>query len=386
MYIYETPMLRGDFAARLWDHSVGFARSTFLPNQFEPTYLRDSLLDIFSAFGSSSEMPSVRVYVDNGQRFDLFDAARRVASDQPLACHNAERRLAKTLSADQFCLTVNGLTKWSAAIDRFVCVDLIAPFLEASGWRGRGVDTYSFIGNYGFTPFGIHDDNDHSLLMHLGPAPKHVWIIPRQKYLEHRGDKTSSFDYACYERLAERYVLHPGDAVFIAMGDFHVFRSDDFSATLGVTFFPSSVVSHARDLMEEVLQHQQLQALDITAIAAEFLTAERWMQMRRDSNMQLTTLPRLHSAVPSDTDVLVRPAHHRLLVMEDGDKLSIFARGRNFSVRCSKPVRRLLQKINDSATVSVRDLCRSQEDVSIEAVRHIVQVLSRWSFLVFDRS
>lgn len=374
-------MLRDDFAKDLWTGTAGFIQNVRLIGQLdEPNNLLEWVLEAFTSISESAELPALRVYVDNGQRFDLFDAGRLVGLDGPMERSTAEARIRASLGHKRFCMTLNGLTKWSSNLDRFVCAELIEPLFQLSGWRGRGVDTYSFIGNYGFTPFGIHDDNDHSLLIHLGPAPKSVWIIPRDKYLAHHGNSTSAFNYAKYEGIATRYVLQAGDVVFIPMGDFHVFCTDDFSVTLGVTFFPSNPASRIRDALEEALLLAEGQQYEPASISTSLPVALQFVELRRESNGHITTLPTLCEISFDDLDVLIRPPHHRLLLHEHGRNLTIFARGRDLSVKANPALRRLVEQINLLQSTSVLSLCDTEPSLEPDVIRYITRILTRWRF------
>src|SRR5699024_5439563 len=137
-----------------------------------------------------------------------------------------------TIGEDKYTVTFNGITKWNNEFHELVTNEVINPIVDNIGVPLSGIDTYAFMANHGYTPFGVHDDLDHSLIFHIGPKPKHVWIWPRDKYLTLAGNDNRLFDFNHLEKHAVKYTLEPGDCLFILKGDFHVFKNNGFSAFL----------------------------------------------------------------------------------------------------------------------------------------------------------
>lgn len=214
----------------------GMTHHALLPGFWrEAAILRELVLSCFEEFGDrQGETPVLRIFVDRGLRYDL----------QPRLLEGVSRRgrsfeswIQRQIGYEKFCLTLNGVTRWSEPLHRLLQKRFINPLIAAFGAPIGGIDFYCFVGNYGPTPFGIHNDAEHSLLLHLGPDPKTVYLWPRRKFekLQHRKPQKQYI-----KSQAITYKLKTGDLMFIPKGDYHVLESRRFSVSLGCSLFPAT--------------------------------------------------------------------------------------------------------------------------------------------------
>ena len=150
--------------------------------------------------------------------------------------------------SEPVCLAFNEVDTWNQELADILYAELTAP-LTAHGAEPRaGVDWYSFIGESGWTPFGIHDDPESSMIFHLGPAPKRVWVWdgPPPPTLPH--GRRISLDFAELLPAAREFVLEPGDFLSIPAYRLHVFENVGPSVFLGLTIYPRD----ARDELTEL--------------------------------------------------------------------------------------------------------------------------------------
>lgn len=238
---------------------------------------------------SPQELPRVRAWVDGGQRYTITDDIVRLAG-QPMPL---PRRLAQAAGADFYCVTFNGLTAWCPEFAEEMQRETLAPLFAGLGGAPRaGCDFYTFFGNYGYTPFGVHDDTDQSLLWHLGPGVKTAYVWPRAEYQALTGGTLSTTDHQALLPHARRYQLAPGDLLFIPQGDFHILETRDFSATLGLTLFPD-------DPMLECTEGLRMMAPDaatLDAIGGQALTLDELRRLRQlalESNGHIISSPSL---------------------------------------------------------------------------------------------
>lgn len=199
---------------------------------------RGLVAEAFGAFAGRGVPAAVRVFIEGALRFDL---GLRVITGAPAPGTEAgfARWLDRLAGHRRFCVTLNGLTRWSEALHRCVHEDIAHPLFQAAGPPPGGAELYVFAGNHRSTPFGAHADDEHTVLLHLGPGPKVAYVWPRRVYLQERGSALPSFDYARLRRSAQRYRLQTGDLLFIPRGDFHVLECRGFSLMLGLSLFPA---------------------------------------------------------------------------------------------------------------------------------------------------
>lgn len=280
------------WAARLVAESNRLTTATYI-SQALPAHsqILSWVSDMFVHF-SEQELPRVRAWVDGGQRYTITDALVKLARRPELAL---AERLALASGADSYCITFNGLTAWCPIFALEMQREMLSPlFRELSGAPRAGTDFYSFFGNYGYTPFGVHDDTDQSLLWHLGPATKIAYVWPRLDYQRLTGGTLSTLDYQSLLPHARRYELFPGDLLFIPQGDFHLLETRDFSATLGLTLFPDDPALEC----SEGLRLLAPDAGTLESISRDSLTLESLCSLRRlalESNGHVITSPCLRT-------------------------------------------------------------------------------------------
>ncbi|MBS9434101.1 hypothetical protein EAE92_16425 [Photorhabdus hainanensis] len=343
---------------------------------------------MFTRF-SQIEQPRVRSWVGGGQRYTITDALISLASQTDLTLN---QRLAKANESDEFCVTFNGLSAWSPFFAEQMQKNMLTPLFEAIGSAPNcGVDFYAFFGNYGYTPFGVHDDIDQSLLWHLGPASKIAFVWPRDKYIELSGGMLSTTDYEALLPHALRYELQPGDLLFIPMGDFHILETRQFSATLGLTLFPDNVQLESA----EGLRLFAPDAKSFAAVAEQPISLRELAQLRRlavRSNGFIITPPELSTvmAAPVDEAELRRGTLRihpccPLLCMSLGNRQALLVRRRVIWGRPNELFATLCELLNSGERVPYEVLERSVTGkVNSAAVAELVRTIVRLGGLLIE--
>jgi len=230
--------VKDNWAAELLEKSNKLSKTTYFPNVF--TGHEESLNNISNMFlkFNTLEVPQIRAWVDGGQRYTVIDKLIELTEQKD---KSLIKRLADATDSNEFCVTFNGLTSWCTNFAKKTQKEILDPLFKIFGDSSKfGTDFYTFFGNYGYTPFGVHDDTDHSLLWHLGPSSKKAYIWPREIYESITGGTLATQDYETLLPHALSFTLEPGDLLFIPSGDFHILETTDFSVTLGLTIFPES--------------------------------------------------------------------------------------------------------------------------------------------------
>lgn len=138
--------------------------------------IRDFAAECFEKFDCDKNLPKLRVFKDRGQRGDLQLALLRSAKRSEEDIPDWVNRV--TGVEREYCLVVNGISKWSGSLHDFVFSNLIQPIVREFGAYSKPFDAYLFAGYYDFTPFGVHYDWEDSILLHLGPSRKTAYYWP----------------------------------------------------------------------------------------------------------------------------------------------------------------------------------------------------------------
>ncbi|MFI2740852.1 hypothetical protein [Streptomyces sp. NPDC018711] len=235
------------------EHAPDFARTVFLPGLVsDPGHLA-RLIDDSLRTATRRAPGDLRLRAFRPGAFDYRLTKRFV--DTPLADEeSAVDWLARTADGDEECLAVNDISSWNLDLAAEVARLLGELVTDGTHELPSGTDAYTFVAHSGWTPFGIHKDSEPSLIFHLGPSPKEVWVWHDNPF-DASGITPSpsfgriTFDIEEHLASAERHLLQPGDFLCIPQDTYHVFRNLGPSAFLGLTLYPV----RARPLITEAL-------------------------------------------------------------------------------------------------------------------------------------
>lgn len=238
----------------LLDESNGLTRPTRVKGVISPKKLEIYLalfgrvLGEYGQRGKATE--GMKLFVD-GRR----DPARlnAVMKETPRDGEPLADWAGRVFGGEAFGMVLTYLENYSNDLSRTVARD-IAPLLLRTGLPLRGLDILLFMGNYGFTPFGVHKDNpgEEGFLFHIGPGIKTFYLWETERFLELSGGK--EFYPRPEEILAEatRYELEPGDLMFFPSETYHVADTPDFSASMVLDFLRPSPFAFKRLIAERM--------------------------------------------------------------------------------------------------------------------------------------
>jgi len=144
----------------------------------------------------------------------------------------------------------------------------ISPLLNQVGTPLLGVNFTIFIGNYGWTPLGIHTDapGESVTHFHLGPGAKTMYTWNNKEYEDLAGDK--KFNNKNVEKFLPYANVHPfeeGDLYYMPPNEFHIGRSDELSIGLTLWLNNHQMKDLARKLMTVILDQYLEESEDTMA-------------------------------------------------------------------------------------------------------------------------
>jgi len=133
------------------------------------------------------------------------------------------------------------------------------PLLEKIGIPVNGTCITIFIGNYGYTPLGIHQDHkgENVLHFHLGPGGKvmYNWEVDDFKK---RGGHQNFMDVETMLPYATAFPFKKGDLFYMPWDKFHIGYSDELS--IGVSLWFNNITR--KKMINKLISAIQLQYAD----------------------------------------------------------------------------------------------------------------------------
>lgn len=132
----------------------------------------------------------------------------------------------------------------------------VAPLLEKRGMPWAGLSTLFFMGDYGYTPFGVHRDSpgEDGILFHLGPATKIFYIWETEDYNKLTNHAPTYQNVEEILHAATPYVLEPGDAISFPDDRYHVANTEEFSVSLVLDYRRGAKKTIKEMLITEMLK------------------------------------------------------------------------------------------------------------------------------------
>ncbi|WP_341357078.1 cupin domain-containing protein [Rossellomorea sp. y25] len=214
--------------------------------------------DFVGEVQNSERIPQMNINVKDAVKPWL----RNKLKDSPVGNYDSlEQWFSHWLGDDEFCVLFDRITDYSEKVHEILTSKVLANLGEKD--LVMGADSYAIFGNYGYTPFGIHPDNEPIFLIHCGPSNKEIWYWESEPDPSITGRTDLLESGSEWEKSAVHVVLEPGDMIFIPSKMYHLLYTPDFSVTLGTALFPSSASSLVRSGIAN-LKHQPAESLTLS--------------------------------------------------------------------------------------------------------------------------
>ncbi|BBD70918.1 hypothetical protein NIES4072_73310 [Nostoc commune NIES-4072] len=176
----------------------------------------------------------VRIYIGEERRDDLVN---KVVESQFFIEESLPDYILRITGEKRFSLILNRLQDWSESLTASVGTFLQSMFIQRGVPLG-GSEMVVFAGNYAGTAFGVHRGFEHAFLIHLGPGKKEFHCWSEQLYKKLTGSLEPTFgNYEYLLSHSEKFILEPGDILYLPALVFHVGRQEDFSISIACPLY-----------------------------------------------------------------------------------------------------------------------------------------------------
>lgn len=263
--------------ATLWKGLVEDSQQLVKPTQIHQllsktdiSEVHDLIKEIIHAFIDRGEHHiGIKTYINHILKNDV---APKMVENPPLENQTIEEWCKTIFKEEKFGMVLNTLEGYSNDFAEKAAT-LVSPLLKEAGLPLEGLSFLFFMGNYGFTPFGIHKESrgEEGVLFHLGPGKKtfYTWDTPEYNAVEHYQESFKNIE----EMLpsAKAYVLNPGDAMFIPHQVFHIANSSEFSLSFVMDYINPPTDRFENQLLQEAAREElYLKSEYQTPIQSEF--------------------------------------------------------------------------------------------------------------------
>lgn len=192
--------------------------------------MKKLLVEVLRGFLNKKELHiGMKVYINNNLRNDLIE---HLAANPPELNQSLEEWGELMFKKDKYGIILIGIEQYSNSFAT-KAAKIVRPLLEKAGMPLNGLSFLFFMGNYGFTPFGIHKEatGEDGVLFHLGPGSKqfYTWDSPKYNNIKHNTEVFHDIEEKIPE--GQLYDLSPGDAMFIPHYVYHVANTPEFSSS-----------------------------------------------------------------------------------------------------------------------------------------------------------
>lgn len=186
------------------------------------------LIQVLRSFLAKKDLHvGLKTYINNELRNDIIDT---MVANPPSLEHSFEHWSHQIFGDQKFGMILIGLEEYSNSFAEKAAT-IVRPLLEQAGMPLDGLSFLFFMGNYGFTPFGVHKEStgEDGILFHLGPENKefYTWDDPKYNSIEHNSEVFHNVSEMLTE--GKRYDLEPGDAMVIPHYVYHIGNTPNFS-------------------------------------------------------------------------------------------------------------------------------------------------------------
>ncbi|MDA0565658.1 hypothetical protein LG943_15225 [Streptomonospora sp. S1-112] len=372
--------------------SGGFEEQVLLESPFAtvPVDLGDAVA-LVGALAADSDHARVLRMLDvtvEGRRSAALKAA--VLADPPGPDERVEDWGKRVFAGRTFSVMVNAAERWSEPVAR-AAAELFAPAREAFGIPQHLYRVSLFMGDYGFTPSGVHRDvgrDERVLHLNVGPGRKTFHSWPVETYRRLTGTTRATFDPDPLLPHADTHEMRPGDLLMLNVSRYHVGHSAELSATFG---FEMSKMT-AREVVREAAAAALGEVLDAGAdpvgrgpgfapVPVDYtdldwagLPAARldaWLadavetytaRQRSNAGLSLSPvpLPEVDAAALAAGAVRLA-APFPLVVREHADRCDVYVRGRRVTVPRADALLGLVERLSTGEEAATADLLPTEE-------------------------
>ncbi|MGJ8745289.1 RNA methylase [Polaribacter sp.] len=207
-------------------------------------------LSVIQSFLKKGEVHiGLKTYINKELRNDITE---KMLLFPPSENDTLETWSRKIFGKEKFGMVFNYVEEYSNSFAEKAAT-IVSPLLALSGLPLEGISFLFFMGNYGFTPFGVHKEavGEEGILFHLGPGNKqfYTWDDPKHNKIAHNTQVFHNIEQML--PMAKCYELKPGDAMLIPHRVYHIANTSEFSVSFVMDYVNAPTDRFENDLLKD---------------------------------------------------------------------------------------------------------------------------------------
>ncbi|MCU1769691.1 hypothetical protein ACIOMP_28580 [Pseudomonas protegens] len=221
--------------------SGNLMRPALVNNFFDNSPIEEKeILEIFRRISGKHNgrlMTTLRAY--KGGRSEEHEY--KILTTPPEKCESLQGWSNNIFNGEPFAIILNRAERWSVSVADFVA-NVISEISEQDSLLELNVESVIFMGNYGYSPFGIHQDYDSTKSIHipLTTTRKSMFLWTVDEYAANAGTLRNCYEPSKLIDTGTEYNYTLGDVFFLPSDYYHIGHSPNFSLSLSI------VLSHSR--------------------------------------------------------------------------------------------------------------------------------------------
>lgn len=328
-----------------------------------------------------------RVFIDN-KLLDVNEM-NQVYDNPPFENEDMEDWCKRVFKGKEFGIIINSGERFNPELAQMLAIKT-EPLFEKLGFPVEGINFTLFIGNYGHTPIGIHQDmpGENVIHYHLGPGKKKMYTWSKQHYEEL--EKTHNHkDIGKFLPHAEIFSFEEGDLYFMPQGVYHIGEQESLSTALTFWFYnhaKNRVVEKLHTILLEqyLIENNELLSPDrnplddysriedilstyqipryMEGLPMKEAIREAYKDLRNsissNAGYRTSPFPNKDDIEFTSTDRIMAEYPYKIRYREslDGESLYIYARGMKIAFKNFDCIKKMINVINDGYTLTVGEI------------------------------
>nr|WP_294926947.1 hypothetical protein [uncultured Flavobacterium sp.] len=365
-----------------------------------------NILINMSKFNTNVE--GFRFYLDGEEQNEKY-VVNNVFSNPPLEGETIEQYADRVFNGQKFAIIMNFTEKYSNEMAKTVRL-LLDPLIQKLGTPLLGLDGTIFIGNYGYTPLGIHRDRrgENVIHFHLGPGDKIMYNWENDIYDKKADSKTNNTDIEPLLEDAIKYQFRTGDIYYMPWDKWHVGYSGDLSVAFTLWFNNPTKETYTKQMFKSfAIQYIQKNDAILTIdtdtsnieplLSVQNLSGEtkvidllnhvsneyRYAILSNGgwSGLPLTLSSEKKFNIDEEYNLLDKakvqaPPFFKLYSVVFEEELTFFARGYKMEIKYHPELEKIIEKLNTNQVFKVDDLIKKlKKDWPKEACLYFLAML-----------